>query len=579
MNNTTTATPPPLQQFKGVGEYKDKINSDKISRTALCLAKIALNVLLGVAALGVVAVSIVFAPITSIVTVPLAIAAIGYAVQNIIKLAKEIKGLNQIAPSTHTLIPQEKEVKCAKLEEWDYTPMRCLPFEDCKKTFQFKKRLIENAEQEILISGSYCGRKAFDEVLDAIDIRMQEKPELRVHILTATRLVTDQDKFKSKNWQKIKELTKKYPDRFFTEFTFESFQANPNSSGFKYISNHAKLMIVDRKAMITGGSGIEDRWAYSTGLEPCKGYSDTGFVNASIAKTFRDKDFLIFPKKDDGEGTGNSVIERSALEFYKLFTRWHHFCETSKEDHPKLVKIREERTEKLGPFHNFYQDLLSDRKRINIGALVDEQEVRRGSACSRTKVFMSGPEQVENEMEKELVQMFEQAKNCIVINHMYFHPTIAIRKALKDAARRGVRIDILTNHITSDSPRSHKIFAPRSIFNARQIARAQKKNKDNVNLYYWDVASSTNHQKIIMIDAQYVLCGSSNLGYKGFNSMSDYEHNMLIDSTELSKQLQDDFCKDLQRAKKYESKKLRELPGAFELFATVVHHYLQPKIG
>ena len=251
---------------KGIGEYEGNINTRKTKRRALCIAKIALNILLGSALLSTIALSAVLCPLSLILSIPISIAAAAFSIKQIMKICNEIKGIKHTAPSTHTLIPEEIEKKGPKLGEWGDTRLQCAPFRDCMQSFEFKKKLIENAEQEILISGSYCGRRAFDEILDAMEKRMQEKPDLRVHILTATRFVTDQDKFKSKNWKRIQELTEKYPNRFFTVFSFETFQANPNRPGFKYISNHAKLLIVDRRAMITGGGGIEDRWAYSNGL-------------------------------------------------------------------------------------------------------------------------------------------------------------------------------------------------------------------------------------------------------------------------------------------------------------------------
>jgi len=391
---------------------------------------------------------------------------------------------------------------------------------------------------------------------------------LRVSILTATRFVTD--KGAQKNWTKIKELTEKYPDRFFTILTFEAHQANPTEQGFKYISNHAKFMIVDRKVMITGGSGIEDRWAYSDGLTAYEGeHKETDFVNASIAKAFRDKDFIVW---SDEKG---SLIETSVFEFYKLMTRWNHFCVTVRNGHQKLkeiAKAREKDGTALEAFHDFYKDLDPGLPQIDPEMLVHD-----GAKPQRVKVFASGPEQTKNTMETELIDLIDNAEKEIFINHMYIHPTDGLVSALQRALEREVKISIITNGEVEESPLSHKAFAPRSLYNTRDISGF--KPNEHLKLYFWNVKLSTNHQKYIIIDEQYVLCGSSNFGYKGFDSMSDYEHNLLIESKELCQQLKKDIDVDLRYCKPVSPKEVGKLPGPREILYAALHSLLAAKIG
>lgn len=552
-----------ISQFQGIGEYDErKTNRDKW-RIASCVGKIALHILFNHISLGLTALIVISCPLSAFVAAPAALTLLARSFYKIWENYKELTGLKHIAPSTHALIPREEEISTPQLNAWDDTALRCLPFEDCQKAFECKKLMIENAEQEILISGSYCGGTSFDQILDAIKKRMEERKELRVHILSSTRFITKE------NQDKISELSNRYPTRFFTVYTHETHQANPNEPGFKFISNHAKMVIIDRKAMVTGGSAIEDRWTYSSDLiAPEFKLKQSGFINSMLSKSFLDKDFLIYAQDNNNK----SLIDRSALEYYKLFSRWHHYAVHFKHEHPKI----QQPTFPDSPGSSFYKNLAPNLNTIPVQMLTNRQE---GFECARMKLFMPGPEKIKNNMEKELISLIENSKKTIKINHMYFHPTKALKQALANAANRGVKIQILTNYNTPNSPKIHKIFGDKSIFHVRKIARQETKNQKNITLFYWDIKDSTNHQKYILIDDQYTLCGSSNFGYKGFNSMSDYEQNVLIDSQTLNKDLKNHFVRDLKNSKRFCNEKLRQLPSLYELFFTAIHNLFEKKIG
>lgn len=190
-------------------------------------------------------------------------ALICLTVLNSIRSYRQLKFLMRLQkykPSTSTsLLGYQNIVKekgLPKFGEWRVASGLYL-FKDCKEAYQTKLAMIQNAEEEILISGSYCGRKAFKEILDLLEQRMAEKVNLRVFIITETRFVTNRMKFN--NWDLLSSLTEKYPNRFFLTLSYGFVQKNVLKDGFLRISNHAKVFITDRKVMVIGGSSLEDR--------------------------------------------------------------------------------------------------------------------------------------------------------------------------------------------------------------------------------------------------------------------------------------------------------------------------------
>jgi hypothetical protein len=65
--------------------------------------------------------------------------------------------------------------------------------ENPKETTEWKLALIKNANSSIEISGSYCGGEIFREALHAIDKRMEERPKLKVSLLSVTDLLEKED--------------------------------------------------------------------------------------------------------------------------------------------------------------------------------------------------------------------------------------------------------------------------------------------------------------------------------------------------------------------------------------------------
>ncbi len=390
--------------------------------------------------------------------------------------------------------------------------------EDTMESFEWKKKLIAAAEHNIVLSGNYCGGKTFDEVLDLIYIRMQKKPHLKVIIISSDKFITHD------NQERINRLEQHFSDRFQFVESPDIYHINP---GVKQTTNHTKSLAIDfGKYFMLGGSGLEDKYALAKGL------GDRGDQQASkvggilgwfLPRGFRDQDFVFHCCKKRGIG------KRVYIESIKLALRWEG-----------LSKLKAFGTD-VDLAHDFKacssvaKSLLLDETSQNVKqrpmpttSIKEFHSSKKRHAKCLTKVYCTGPEHGFNPFEKEIIKRFNNAEKRIVIDHMYFHPTKGVMKALIEAANRGVKITIITNgYNEKTSPKGHQFFGPRNRYNYCELKNALKgKQKNNVSVYEFKVRKTTLHKKVIVVD-DYIISGSSNLGYKSLVTMSDHEMNFV----------------------------------------------------
>lgn len=452
--------------------------------------------------------------------------------------------------------------------------------EDSVETTEIKKELIMTAKQEILISGSYCGGKIFDEMLDLIEQRLESEKKLNCRILSSTRFITNKNG--CNNWKKLEALTKKYKNRFRIVLTCEANFCHPTENfTMKRMANHAKLMVVDGDKVVTGGSGIEDRWAKFTGVTTPteEEEKDVPFlsIRSFIAKAFRDFDICVV------DGRKNNIAERARQEFYNLMSRWDHYNHTRINIHEKVKKFDKLLNYDPKKFdkkklRNFYKKL---DPHLPIGTCVALQ--KKILDCNHTreqvkaKMFVTGPEHLKSNFAKELVSLFNRAKNRIVINHMYFHPSNEVLHALKMALKRGVKIEIISNGLDNESAKSHKVFVPRSRYNIRKLLDFGV--NDKVQVWEWNVGNTTDHKKLIIVDDGILVTGSSNLGYKSLESCSDFESDVVVYSKNAVARALKSFEVDKTCCKRISKEDAGGKPGVHEIFMAATHRFAAYQIG
>lgn len=476
-----------------------------------------------------------------------------------------------------------------------------LPTEHCADTEVWREDLIKAAEHNIVISGNYCGGTSFANFLKLVEKRMEEKPALKVVILSSPNFI------KNGNLAKIESLQKKYADRF-------SLVESPDiwhvSQGLKKSTNHTKCMVIDYgKYFILGGSGIKDNFA-QTGLdnlskadflkqkkmekegvsslpesvtdakpaEEVDPNAEDGFLGKLIPGNFRDMDF-VFKSKDGRQSAGAQVYKQMLL----LCHRWEQYnAMLNKEvagpslDVNKLGVFTQKATEIL-PEDSVVVRLLKTPMPLKTKTKVTAfDSSSKKSAKVAFQIFASGPEHDSSQFAKLLEQKIKKAKNQIVINHMYFQPTSAIMKALVQAAKRGVKVKIITSCVYADCPSSHLVFGPRNKYNyAHLVNKLSPEERANVEVYEYQQKKKGNHKKVIIVDDM-VIAGSSNLGYKSLVSTSDHELNFFAKSQAFADQTYE-VCKiDMQHSKKIEGQISLKV---HDYVQAALHRLMAPLIG
>ncbi|NGX58449.1 MAG: Cardiolipin synthase [Chlamydiae bacterium] len=436
--------------------------------------------------------------------------------------------------------------------------VQTLVIPNSKESFEWKKKLIENAEKRIILSGNYCGDKCFDEILDIIREKMETKPELKIVIISSPKFLKESSKKAVFNKSKIRYLEETYPDRF--QFVKTGDHYMDSKQGLKKITNHTKALVVDGTHFILGGSGVEDKYAYLEGVgdqAEVRSTGSTGETPGTIAPGLGEGPIGTIPtNSEDGGGFFQSLFSSSGgglLEFLLprgfrdmdfLFTGE----DAARELDLELLKLARiwEQYNSPGDDIWYKEEILDSRsvvsalidEEIDTDCAVDAEVLFKGKklVSGRCKLICSGPEMSDSPYGKTLLEEVEAAKDHIYIDHMYFHPTKELSDLLIRKVNDGVRLTIVTNGNESYSPKGHRMFGPRNRYAYAKIyARVNEENRDLIKVYEFGRGehnlpkNTTLHKKVIVVDNK-VIAGSSNLGYKSTVSSSDHEINFVLES-------------------------------------------------
>lgn len=482
---------------------------------------------------------------------------------------------------------------------------RCsvLPTLHCADTNEMRNELVRKAEHNIVISGNYCGGKPFDELLEIIERRMEEVPSLDVVIIAHPKFIKDHEDAKGNSYRNktlIDKLRRKFPDRF-------SLVESPDGwFGAKKITNHTKCTVIDYgKYFIQGGSGIKDnfcltgvddqtveqyrreREAASSGSESSRPRSSSGGTDSSslgsavavdtggaeapveeaagsdgvldlfIPGNFRDQDF-VFSCPDRDLKAGVKMYEQAL----RLAQKWERYNHSEGSLPPEQWETHSNPTGGL-------REVASSGQASSQSSTVVERMLRtplpRDLGTVRTdysefersqrkvedvavRLFFTGPEDTMSPYEGAMVRRIYQAKSSILIDHMYFQPTKAVMDALICAASRGVKVAIVTAGITKGCPNGQYFFGPSNRYNYSYLVNSlPEKARENVEVYEYKQKKKGLHKKVMIVD-DFVLAGSSNMGYKSLALSGDHEMNFEAESEKFAEQTKRIVFQDMSKS-------------------------------
>lgn len=157
---------------------------------------------------------------------------------------------------------------------------------------------------------------------------------------------------------------------------------------------------------------------------------------------------------------------------------------------------------------------------------------------------------------KDIIRFFylnaiNNAKDSIKIINPYFTLSPKLKKALKNAAKRGVKVEIMLS-TRSDIP----LTPDCGFYNAHKLMKA------GCNI--WMYTPGFHHTKIIMVDGKFCTVGSANLNARSLRW--DYEENAVILDSHTTKQLDDLFEKDKKDSFLLDEKQWKEWRTRWQRF-------------
>ncbi len=513
---SSLALPPTVLRtfpFLGFGEFQEFTDDNfKVQQTAQKAHALVCTLLLGAGATVVIAAVVMF-PVSAIAV---AISLTGLAVAGVVCGLKFHAIRNQFSPSlTAGLNPQHFNAK--PVEELIQEQGSAYVLADSVESKKCKMDLIRHAQSSIFLS-CYMGEKAFDEVLDLIKERMEQNRALNVFIFGSDYFLTPENK------KRLNTLQSAHADRFFTVMNPEIYLNYHRKSGRLTLStNHIKLMAIDQGAYsIIGGTALRPHWSEVRGTEHLgKAKVDLDVLHNPLnANGFRDMDFA-FKSVPNGAGT------TAFLEGAKLMLRYAYM--QAPEMVPKLK--------------NSFQELM---RRPPAATHVPSLDARADGANNvRMKWYSTGPDHTRNSYLHALIDLINQATQKIRIAHMFFHPPQSLIDALSNAAKRGVKIEIITNSKGKETPWAHRFFADLAQNKYRQLF--EKEGHENVKVHEFYRANTTYHKKVIVVDDRHTAFGSSNLGKKSLDEdAADYEFNGIVESPEFAQETMRVLQKDIE---------------------------------
>lgn len=181
--------------------------------------------------------------------------------------------------------------------------------------------------------------------------------------------------------------------------------------------------------------------------------------------------------------------------------------------------------------HAFRRLFLRQWKHFN---LIIPKKMRKISH-DEFEVIPDFPSQIDRPTEKKYRRLIGRAKKEILIETPYFIPSPIIRNALRRAIERGVKIKIVL-------PRYSDVKLV-DVLRDRYLGKLYLMGAD---MYYYPHVL---HSKLLIVDEEFFLLGSSNLDYRSF--IYQYEVNLLGRDKKILRDLKKYFMQNLKESKPF----------------------------
>ncbi|KPK32826.1 MAG: hypothetical protein AMS24_03065 [Chlamydiae bacterium SM23_39] len=379
---------------------------------------------------------------------------------------------------------------------------------NAENSFKWKKELLSIAETSIEFSPNFAGGEDFREILDIIKTRMTNSSKLRTHILLSNDLLEKTD------ISKLNDLNKTFGNRFKYLITNRIYHTSPYLHSEE---NHVKMLVVDGKYFVIGGTGIHPKMDRQDVCKTTiKKVNKKNFSSKFFDQGFRDTDLV---------GKGQIALTLRS-QFFSLFQKW----ENRMRYHDKNTFFAND----FFPIENATQGTCDKFDKAK--GLIKNVSLR----C-----FVGGPEhRKRNPITHRIAMRINKATQEIRFGNLLFNPDEIIKKELQNKNKESIKIAGHFNSAGNNSSLSHWIYVLPNRTNYSLLTNA----------YEYDQPNQLYHKKVATFDKKYTIIGSYNLGQK--SASCDDEIILEIKNADVAKQVNEGLKEDVNHSKEIKESKL-----------------------
>ena len=373
---------------------------------------------------------------------------------------------------------------------------------------------IKHAEHSIEFSPCFFGGYLFQDYMLAIEEQMIKHRKLQVHLFLSPLFLEPM------NRDLLQRLQKRFPRQLHIAYTVTDLQFT--SKDMVTTDNHINMLVVDELYFTTGGTNFDDALVCE-GTKPRVGRQKQCAMGAHLASGARDQDVV-----------GRSKVIATGLRtiFYQCFALWKEYNNQASFSNKDPASYKTNRYK-----------LINDEQSIFVKKFETSPDLITLD-CSHIEIVLGSPHQKSNAIKEKYIEEIDKAQSSIVIGNLHFAPVDSIMDALQRAAKRGVKITIITNGIHDRSPASNSMIswpnrvAYLPLLFGRNFCSWQKKQCESVVLnqvdfYEYYVDNILYHKKVMVVDDKTFVIGSYNLALR--SDLCDYELNLIIHSKQVAK--------------------------------------------
>jgi cardiolipin synthase A/B len=256
--------------------------------------------------------------------------------------------------------------------------------------------------------------------------------------------------------------------------------------------------------------------------------------------------------------------------FKKIKVSWDAFTKNHRRDHRKILIIDDEITyigsanisgyalnwrESMfritGGIAKAFRQVFHENLKIYNKFLYDKVAYTRITEFDGYQIIRDVPSIKHQPIQKKFLELIQKAEKDIYIETPYFLPGSNLRKALMDAAKRGVKVNIII-------PKKSDIHIL-DVLSGKYLGEL---SKEKVNIYFY--LPQNLHSKIFMADRKYFMIGSANFDYRSFR----YQHEICLvgEHKSLNRQLMNHFNQSLKESEHFDYHNWHKRPRLQKLF-------------